>query len=149
MPLNEEGRQLIRANLEQFRPDIKVKVKAVIIGVLTDTQLRDIHARQEAEGLPRITAEVIFHGWHVYKSRVVRDGYTIEDVIDQIESAMSCNSVVETTPYMTAMENPLPRADRYGNMVNDRAIFECTARHPRPELYSVVPKGDRIKPPRK
>lgn len=46
---------------------------------------------------------------------------------------------------MTAVENPVPRPDRYVNAVCDRAIFECSARHPRPELFSVVPRGDRLK----
>jgi hypothetical protein len=93
-------------------------------------------------------AEVVFLGGHIYESRVVRDGYTIDDVIVQIESGMDSGSVVLKAPSMTAMENPSPRADRYGNTVRDRIVFECTARHPRPELYSVVPKGDALKPKR-
>jgi hypothetical protein len=146
MPLYDNAAELIRANLKQFRPDTKIKVKAVVIGVLTDIQLAAIHAEQDAEGLPRSIREVVFHGWHAYKSRVLQDGYDIEDVIDQITSAMGSDSVVEATGYMTAMENPIPRADRYGNSVNDRVVFECSARYPRPELYSVMPKGDLIKP---
>ena len=44
---------------------------------------------------------------------------------------------------MTVMQNRCPRQDRYGNCtIRDLAVFECTARHPRPELYSVIPKGD-------
>jgi len=146
MPLHDNARELIRANLEQFDPKIKVKVAAVEIGTLTDAQLAAINAQQDANGLPRSTREIVFHGWHVYKSRIIRDRYTIDDVVDQIVSAMSDNSVVQATEYMTAMENPVPREDRYGNIVNDRVVFECSARHPRPELFSVVPKGDRIKP---
>jgi hypothetical protein len=149
MPLYENAKDLIRANLEQFNPTTKVRVKAVAIGVLTDAQLAAIHAFQDTEGLRRVVAEVVFHGWHAYKSRVLQDGYQIEDVIDQIESAMACDSVVVITEYMTAIENPTPRADRYGNMVNDRVVLECSARYPRPELYSVIPKGDAIKPPNK
>jgi len=30
--------------------------------------------------------------------------------------------------------------------VLDRAIFECTQRKPRAELFSVIPKGDTRKP---
>jgi hypothetical protein len=47
---------------------------------------------------------------------------------------------------MTLMESRSPRADRYGNAVLDRVVFECTARYPRPELYSVIPKRDFKKP---
>lgn len=146
MPLYESAAELIRANLEQFSPTTKVRVKAVVIGVLTETQLATLNAYQDAEHLPRSTGEVLFHGWHIYKSRVLRDGYRIEDVIDQITSAMSFNSIVKATNYMTSLENPVPRADRYGNTVHDKAVLECTARHPRPELYSVIPKGDVVKP---
>jgi hypothetical protein len=96
-----------------------------------------------------MTAEVLFFGWHIYKSRIIRDGYRVADVIDQIESAMNSDSVVLDLEHMTAIENPTARADAYGNMVKDRAIFECTAHHPRPELFSVVPKGDTIKPRQK
>jgi hypothetical protein len=53
---------------------------------------------------------------------------------------------VAAVEYQTILENPYPRADRYGNTVKDRAILECSARHPKPELFSVIPKGDRIKP---
>jgi hypothetical protein len=93
--------------------------------------------------------EVVFLGRHVYTSRALRDGYTIEDIIDQIAGAMDAASVILQSPFMTAMENPNPRADRYGNSVRDRIILECTARYPRPELYSVIPKGDVHKPEKK
>jgi hypothetical protein len=146
MPLYENAAALIRANLEQFRPDVKVKVKAVAIGTLSDVQLAAIHAKQQEEELPLITGEVLFIGWHIYKSRVLRDGYTIDDVVDQIVSGMSCDSVVLEDASMTAMENPNARLDRYGNDVRDRVVFECTSRHPRPELFGVIPKGD--KPPK-
>jgi hypothetical protein len=45
-----------------------------------------------------------------------------------------------------ALQNPVSRVDRLGNTINDRAVFECMRKHPQPELYSVIPKGDRIKP---
>jgi hypothetical protein len=146
MPLYENAAELIRANLGQFRPDVKIKVKAVAIGTLSDAQLAAIHVKQAADGFPLIIAEVLFIGWHTYKSRVLRDRYSIEDVIDQITSAMSNDSVVLEDEYMTTMQNPNARQDRLGNQVNDRVVFECMARHPRPELLTVMPKGDWIKP---
>jgi hypothetical protein len=149
MPLFSDARALIRANLEQFQPGVKARVRGAMIGALTDAQVKAINENRKAEGLPPVAAEVIFFGWHVYKSRVIRDGYRIADVIDQIESAMSSGSVVLDPEHMTAMENPTARPDAYGNMVKDRAIFECTAHHPRPELFTVMPKGDTIKPSHK
>jgi hypothetical protein len=53
------------------------------------------------------------------------------------------------TTNMTALEAGERRNDGYGNMVRDRAILELTQRKPRAELYSVMPKGDTIKPPRR
>ena len=149
MPLYNGARALIRANLEQFQPRVKARVRGAAIGALTDVQLDAINHNRQAKGLPLISGEVLFIGWHVYKSRILRDGYRIVDVVDRIESAMSSGSVVLGPKHMTAIENPTARADAYGNMVRDRAILECTTHHPRPELFSVVPKGDTIKPQQK
>ncbi len=49
---------------------------------------------------------------------------------------------------MTAIKNTRLRQDGYGNEVQDEAIFELIARKPKAELYSVVPKGDKMKPKR-
>jgi len=144
MPLYANARDTLCANLREIQTGNKVK--AVPIGTLTAAQLAAINVNRAAQGLNPIIAEVVFVGGHIYKSRVLRDGYTIEDVIDQISSAMDCDAEVLRTQKMTAMENPNPRADRYGNRVTDRVIFECSTRHPRPELFSVQPKGDFIKP---
>jgi hypothetical protein len=144
MPLSNEARALIRANLEDVQQGKKAGL--VVIGSLTMEQLDGINQQRESPNHPPIVAEIVFIGHHVYKSRIVDDGYTIDDVIDQIASGMDSAAVVLRTHKMTAMENPNPRADRYGNSVRDRVVFECSVRHPRPELFSVVPKGDRLKP---
>lgn len=144
MPLYTNARDVIRTNLGRIRN--KNKVHIVPIGTLTAVQLTTINANRLTEGLPPIVEEVVFVGGHIYKSRIMGDGYTIEDVIDQISSAMDCAAIVLDATHMTIMENPNPRLDRYGNSVRDRAIFECSTRHPLPELFSVVPKGDNIKP---
>jgi len=47
---------------------------------------------------------------------------------------------------MTVLQNPKKREDGYGNRVSDQAILECTTRFPYAELYSAIPKGDKIKP---
>jgi hypothetical protein len=143
MPLCEGTPALIRANLEQLQQGNRVRL--VVIGILTKTQPAAINDNRRTHGYPAMIDEVVFIGRHVHQSRIERDGYSVDEVIDQIGSAMKAAAVVRQTPTMTVMENPASRADRYGNMVHDRAIFECSARHPRPELFSVVPKGDRIK----
>lgn len=146
MPLSDDAPTRIRANLEQIGAGQRVRL--ITIGALTNDQLGAINTDRRGHGYPPIIAEVVFIGRHIYESRIIRDGYSIEDVIDQIGSAMCEAAIAITTATMTAIENPAPRSDRYGNMTRDRAIFECSARHPRPELFSVVPKGDRIKPKR-
>jgi hypothetical protein len=148
MPLYPQASALIRANLEAIQNGHKVK--PVAIGTLTYGQLEAInqHRLSHNRTLPPIVAEVIFIGSHIYQSRVARDGYSIDDVIDQIVSAMDAASGLVGNLPMQTIENPAPRTDRYGNRIHDRAVFECMSRHPRPELFSVVPKGDRNRPPK-
>ncbi|HWR54679.1 MAG TPA: hypothetical protein VN428_26460 [Bryobacteraceae bacterium] len=144
MPLFDDARTLIRANLEALQRGNRVSL--VVVGKLTDAQLEAINRERDAGGYPRIDAEVVFLGQHIFKSRALRDGYALEDIIDQIASAMDAASVARPTRWMTVVENPTPRADRYGNCVRDRIVLECSARYPRPELFSVIPKGDTNKP---
>jgi hypothetical protein len=146
MPLYPNAQALIRANLEALQNG--QRVKGVAIGTLTAAQLNAINAERTTEGgaLPPIVDEVIFFGSHAYQSRVLQDGYTLEDVVDQVLSAMDARSVIVTSPRMTTIQNPTPRTDRYGNQIRDKAVLECTRRHPRAELFTVVPKGDHIKP---
>lgn len=66
-----------------------------------------------------IIDEVIFLGPHLYCSRVVKDGYSIEDVIERIVSAMDMRPTVIATHKMTAMQNATLRTDCYGNRVRD------------------------------
>ena len=144
MPLSPNATDLISANLERIQRGERVTILS--IGILTDEQLAAINAYRDRQGFRHIIGEVVFYGSHVYKSRIAGDGYIIEDVIDQISSAMDSCSVFLETEHMTTIENPNTRPDRYGNQVRDRAVFECSTRHPRPELFSVVPKGDRNRP---
>lgn len=144
MPLYPNAHELIRANLEALQRE--EKVPRIAIGVLTKEQLDTINAQRADDDLPLIIAEVFFVGRHSYKSRILRDGYTVQDVIDQIEGAMSVTSAAIATDYMTAIKNTVARADRLGNLVYDEAILECTRYRPNPELFSVMPKGDWIKP---
>ena len=144
MPLYLNACDLLRSNLGQIAGGGRPRL--VPIGALTPLQLAVINADHLARGFDLMIEEVVFLGRHIYQGRVLRDGYNIQDVIDQISSGMDSVAIMETSRYMTAMENPTPRPDRYGNLVRDRAVFECSARHPRPELFSIIPKGDNFKP---
>ena len=132
------ARALIRANLEALQREKKAPLVAV--GYLTDVQLNAINGQRRLSGYPPIVAEVLFIGRHIHKSRIVEDGYAVDDVLDQIEGGMDAASVVLMPSKMAAMENVIPREDRYGNMVRDRVVFECSTRHPKAELFGVMPK---------
>jgi hypothetical protein len=65
------------------------------------------HRPSRNQMLPQIVAEVIFIGNHTYQSRVVRDGYSIDDGMDQIAGAMSEASMLVGNLPMQAIENPV------------------------------------------
>ena len=144
MPLYPNAKDLIRKNLEALQAG--QRVPRVVVGRLTRVQFETLNAQQAAEDLPLSIDEVVFVGRHIYNSRILRDGYTIEDVLDQIESALDEGSEVIANDYMTAIKNPVARADRLGNLVHDEAILECSKYRPNPDIFSVMPKGDKIKP---
>jgi hypothetical protein len=144
MPLYPNAKYLIRKNLEALQAG--QRVPRVTVGKLTKTQIEAVNAQQAAEELPLSIDEVVFVGRHIYKRRILEEEYRIDDVIDQIESAMSERSEVIANEYMTAIKNPVARADRLGNLVHDEAILECSKYRPNPDIFSVMPKGDKIKP---
>jgi hypothetical protein len=144
MPLNADAAELIRANLEEVQKGNKPR--PAVIGNLTEKQLTAINVERARRNRGPIVGEVVFVGRHIYESRIVRDGYRIDDVITQIVGAMDATAVVRPSPKMTVLENPIARDDGYGNKVNDQAVLECTGKYPRAELYSVIPKGDQVKP---
>ncbi|MGB8260702.1 MAG: hypothetical protein WCE75_10145 [Terracidiphilus sp.] len=144
MPLNPDGKELIRRNLEALQAG--GRVPRVVVGRLTAAQIQAINRQQLAEDLPLSIDQVVFVGRHVFKSRIAGDGYSIDHVLCQIESALDETSEVIANRYMTAIRNPMARVDGLGNLVHDEAILECSKYRPNPEVFSVVPKGDRIKP---
>ncbi|SRR5260370_20024904 len=142
MPLSDDGLQAIRTNLEQVQRGEKPRV--VTIGSLTDVQLATINAHRATQQMRPIVAEVVFIGKHIFQSRIRENGYTIDDVLEQIASAMGSSAVVLPPSNWTTMQNPQARTDRYGKQIRDLATFECSGKFPKPELYSVAPKGDGI-----
>ncbi|WP_369988911.1 hypothetical protein [Pseudomonas xanthosomatis] len=145
MPLFENADYLIMANLQQLASNYRVR--AVEIGRFTAGQFEAINRQKQGQGLPLLEDPgIVFIGSHAYRSRVIRDGYTIDDMLVQIRSALAVTSIWKSATHMTALRSTIGRHDGYGNEVFDEAIFELTARKPKAELYSIVPKGDRNKP---
>ena len=119
------------------------KPRPVVVGYLTDEQLGEINDFRRSRGWEPIDKDVVFVGTHVYESRVVRDGYSENDLIAQIESAFSPDSRFVRTNKMTVLQNEAPRQSGYGCFVKDELTLECSTRFPRAELFSVVPRGDK------
>ena len=145
MPLFKNAEYLIRANLQQLASNNRVR--SVEIGRFTADQFEAINRQKEAQELPLLEDPgIVFIGSHAYRSRVIRDGSTIDDMVLQIEAALAATSIWKNATRMTALRSTIGRDDGYGNEVFDEAIFELTARKPKAELYSIIPKGDRNKP---
>jgi hypothetical protein len=87
----------------------------------------------------------LFIGHHHFKSRFAQ-GYTIDDMVCQIQSCTDADANVILTKGMTVLRSATLRPDGYGNFVRDDGVFELTRRKPRIELFSVIPRGDRISP---
>lgn len=140
MPLYPDAERLIRGNLSVIKRG--KKPRAVVVGYLTDEQLESINSRRRARGFPEIHKDIVFVGTHVYDSRIIKDGYTEDDLLEQIKSATSerCRYIV--TQKMTVLQHPSHRDGGYGCRVRDELTLECSTRLPHAELYSVVPRGD-------
>lgn len=139
MPLFADGLKKIRNNLLQIEAGERPKM--VRIGVFTEVQLRLINERRNEDELLPIDPVIVFVGRHLHKGRCQDDGYTIEEVLVQIESAFSEDSVVDCERG-TALRNDQGRTDKEGHCIKDEAVFECSQKHPSPELWSVIPRGD-------
>ena len=105
-----------------FYPDAEARIKAnvltikaggwaplIAIGAFTDTQVAGIDAARQGLGRHDIAdKEAVFIGRRLYPCRV-KDGYAIDDICRQIDSALGSGSAVNANPKITAMQNPRPR----------------------------------------
>ena len=122
MTIYAGSHSLIRNNLMLIARGERAKV--VAIGQLTSLQHDVLNAQRIGDGLPRLLdPEILFLGRHLFNSRRA-DGYSIEDMVEQIASALSAHAEVVPTKKMSALCNPRPRDDGYGNRVNDVAVLE-------------------------
>ncbi len=145
MPLSDHADITVREMLSAIANG--ERIQPCVIGTFTALQFSDISRGRQGMGFePLGSPEIIFIGRHLYASRA-RDGYTIDDMAKQIASSLSVAARVIMTRKMTCLQSVKARDDGYGNLVHDRSVFEMTARRPRAELFSVIPKGDIRKPP--
>jgi hypothetical protein len=81
----------------------------VLIRCLTDVLPNDINTYRRMRHWQPIGKEIVFIGCHIYESRVVKDGYSEDDLIAQIKSALSATCKYIPTPKMTVLQNPTKR----------------------------------------
>lgn len=146
VPLDLDAEMSIAENLRRL--SLGERAPMIVIGRFTEVQFVGLNNQRAQVGLHLLeNNEILFIGRHLYESRS-RDGYTINDMIAQIVSAMDAASEPFTSEIVTFTQNVNARSDGYGNLVHDRAVFEMTKKKPKAELYSVMPKGDQNKPPK-
>jgi hypothetical protein len=143
MPLYADGLKKIRRNLLRVQSGQKAWVAKV--GFFTPEQITQINETRISMGFPALRPEILFHGSHLFHSRCVKDPYTIDQVLEQIQSAFSDASVVDPSRPSVVIRNPNKRMDHNGILVSDEAVFECSGREPHADLYSVVPNGDGLR----
>ncbi|MUV15332.1 hypothetical protein [Noviluteimonas gilva] len=140
MPLHDGAIDAIRQQLECI--SIGERVSLIVIGCLTRTQHDAIRAFRASRNLPGAESpEIVYLGRHHFASRS-KQGYTVEDLLRQIDAGLSADAVPFIRGSMTSLMASRPRDDGYGKQVRDHAVLELTARKPRVELFSVIPKGD-------
>lgn len=142
--------ELIEENLRQL--DAGKKASRVLVGTLTPTQLSMLNEKRSSLGFPLVSGEMFFIGSHIYDSRCKRDNYSVDDVLAQLKGALSDSSIIQIRSggRSTILQSTEYRKDAYENeFVIDEVIFECTSKNPLIEIYSVIPKGDKNKPPKK
>src|SRR5882672_3620247 len=101
MPLVDGAENRIRKNLQYIRNGRRAHT--VVIGRLTDAQLSEMNGERAERSFPPMKATVVFVGQHVYDSRILEDGYSVDDVIAQITCAMSETSVFHANPKMNSL----------------------------------------------
>jgi hypothetical protein len=69
-------------------------------------------------------------------------GTRIDEVLMQIVNALGHRSPYVRTLRATLIQDGIGRRNRYGEFIRDEAVLECSARYPKPELLSVIPKGE-------
>jgi hypothetical protein len=148
MPLYPNALAQMRANLQALAKG--ERAERIEIGELKPKQLKALNDHRIAgnPNLKPVVATVVFIGRHVHLRRILDDGYTIDDALDQIVAAMAETSVFDGGTPMQRIKSATNRTDRYGNTkIRDCMVLECTSHRPNPELFSVIPKGDNNKPP--
>jgi hypothetical protein len=140
VPLFADGIRKIRKCLELVAAGKRSPY--VKIGVFTPDQLGAINAIREEDEMEPIEAIIVCDGKHLYRSRCIKDGYSIDEVVEQTEIAFESATEAGRGGWSTILRNPGTRIGKEGHIVKDELVFECHQKHPNAALFSVIPRGD-------
>lgn len=118
------------------------------IATLTDDQFAQVNAARKASGFaPLPDKEVFYIGPHHVKSRG-EQGYATQDMLKQLMSGLDDTAKVDIDRLgRVGLVSTRPRADGYGNMVEDRVVLQPSKGATISEVFSVIPKGDKANTP--
>lgn len=147
MPLFADGLKRIRRSLERVaagQPSWYEKV-----GKLSPDELTVINTIRAAEGHPPISGRIVCNGKHLYDSRCVKDGYSIDEVIAQTEMAFNLATRPAREGWATLLKSEQQPPNAAGYRITYEIVFECSSKHPDASLFSVIPRGDGRSPGKK
>lgn len=121
------------------------KAAPIDLATLTAKQLADMNAARKAKGLTEFKApDAVYTGKHHFNSRSA-DGYSIDEMASQLASSLDDTSRVAMTAKGVELRAAAPRVNEFGVPVRDAAIM-MEGRGGRPEVFSVIPRGDGLVP---
>jgi hypothetical protein len=147
MPIDLDRIDAICEHLERVKRG--ERVKPLDVGQLTASQFAAINAGRSLQGLPTlVSAAIVYVGRHHFERRFHGDGYTILDMVAQLQGGLASTSVVDVGPRRTLLRSTVDRHDGYGNVVRDEVVLELMQYKPKAEVYNAIPKGDKNRPPK-
>jgi hypothetical protein len=140
VPLFADGLKKIRRSLERVANGQIPWVEK--IGILTEDQLNALNKLREADGYQLLSAVVVCNGKHLYDSRCVKDGYSIDEVLALVEAAFDLVRHASRDRWGTILVSDEQPPNDQGHRITYEMVFECTSKYPKPSLFSVIPRND-------
>ena len=140
LPLYADGLKKIRRSMEMASQGQRTWHEK--IGAFTPEQLTALNNLRVGEGFPPVEAVIVCNGKHLWDSRCIKDSYSIDEVIAQIELAFDLVKHPARDRWATVLKSDRQPPDGSGNRITYEMVFECTSKHQNASLFSVIPRGD-------
>lgn len=123
------------------------RASPIELATLSPVQLNALNEARRTKGMPEFSQpDALYNGRHHYQSRSA-DGYSIDEMLNQLESGLADSSRVVNTAKGAELRANFPRLNENGVNVVDSAVL-MSGRDGVPEIFSVIPRGDKKMPPR-